>query len=558
MLINILDLNLRKFNSVILRLILIVFLVIIVKNQDNYFELTIYNTGIFIYLVLLVFQLFIKRRHSGIIRFILDISIITFCLFEKDLNSVLNFFPYLAIIFNIVNYSSEKSRLKFILPFINASIFIVDNFNFIILHQLIPLSLYVFLFFYWIRFQIDRFNKVINDETTHLFLNNLNEENDFKLLDNLKNLINNDISFEHIFEIEDIFLFTYLDDKLFIIKGTKFVSEPPYIMKKIISEIDTSTKNVVEVDYIPKINRKPLKNTIWFKHNINNQKYWYLISSRSKITFITKIAINALWRGFNQITSLYHYKHQVDVLRRQESKLLKDKITYVLNAKNALHYVRNKLTPTVAVLGLLERYFNDKNLDENQIQFIENRISSKGHVEKIKTTIQRANTLMKGVEILFQKEDKNCTIPDLVYLIRKEWYHHHENQAPIEIKADLKKEQTFLVNVELMEYVFTDIIENSFKYGDGDENIIISIDESTGETLEVIIKNKIKDFQKNKKRLEEIADLYNQIDNDEIYNRKTHGLSFIRRILKVKSIPNEIIIDDKNELFIFKFIIQIL
>jgi hypothetical protein len=72
---------------------------------------------------------------------------------------------------------------------------------------------------------------------------------------------------------------------------------------------------------------------------------------------------------------------------------------------------------------------------------------------------------------------------------------------------------------------------------------------SSYDKIIILFSNEIVDFERMRIELEEITSLYNLTDNDEIYSRKTHGLSFIRRLLRRKNIENRIFIDKELKTF---------
>ena len=106
----------------------------------------------------------------------------------------------------------------------------------------------------------------------------------------------------------------------------------------------------------------------------------------------------------------------------------------------------------------------------------------------------------------------------------------------------------------LFDFVFTDIVENINKYSyNKTKKVIFSLD---NDSIAIRFFNSILDYEKNKTSLKEIETLYNQENNDEIYNRTTHGLSFIRRLLRRKKIENKISIDKLEKTFNFEIILK--
>jgi hypothetical protein len=133
--------------------------------------------------------------------------------------------------------------------------------------------------------------------------------------------------------------------------------------------------------------------------------------------------------------------------------------------------------------------------------------------------------------------------------------YHFENVDDININIDNLSNIDLNFNTELFEFIFTDIVENISKYSFQEKSV--NFHQESEDEFSISFTNDIKDYNRKKDNLKEIVELYNMADNDEIYSRKTHGLSFIRRLMKRKKIDNKIHIDKENEKFIFNIYFKI-
>lgn len=545
-----LDSSLRKINSVVIRLFLIVLMVFIYTYNSNIFIEKVYTISIILYPILLITHLYLpKSSYKGLFRLTLDLSLITIFLYGKDLNSLLNFFPFLILIFNTINHSNANNRLKVFIVLVHSSIILIDEFNIVFTHHLVPMILYVFIFTYSLRQLFQNLNADIIKLTGDLFAENTKNSSTHQILRKVKKeLIKAPVN--AVLKLEEIFLFRVINDRIVIIKGTEFVKETPSITKSLMDEIIRSRKSLIKGADI-KINTRNINNSYFLKMNVYEHRYVFLLSLRGTSNFFQERIIQGLTPVFNQICRIFYLTNSLNKIKIEESKIIKEKVTYVLDAKNALHYVKNKLTPVTNTISLIDRYFKKpEELDSTKKEYIENKLkNNKGNVY-IKDVIEKAEVLIQGIDNLLYKDDEQKSVKYVIGLVRQIWMYHFENVDDINIDIDNLVSLELNFNTELFEFIFTDIIENISKYSLEDKCVNFNQD-SEGE-ITVSFINVIKDYNRKKDNLKEIVELYNMADNDEIYSRKTHGLSFIRRLMKRKKINNKISIDKENEKFIFK------
>lgn len=545
-----LDSSLRKINSVVIRIFLITLMIFIYKYNSNIFNKQTYLFTIILHPIFMIAHLYLpKNKYKGLFRLIIDLTLITVFLYGKDLNSILNFFPFLILIFNTINHSNSNNRLKIFVILIHFSIFLIDRFNLVLTHHLIPLVLYVFIFTYNLRQLFQELNADIIKLTGDLFAKNTKNSSTHQILRKVKKeLIKAPVN--AILKLDEIFLFRVINDKIVIIKGTDFIKESPSIPDKLFNEIINPKKNLIKGKKV-QINSQILNNAFFMKLRVYEHKYLFLLALKGTPNFFQERIIQGLTPVFNQICRIFYLTNSLNKIKIEESKIIKEKVTYVLDAKNALHYVKNKLTPVTNTISLIDRYFKKPDeLDDNKKIYIEKKLKENKSNLYIKDVIEKAEVLIQGVDNLLYKEDEQKSVKYVIGLLRQIWMYHFENVDDINIDIENLSTIELNFNTELFEFIFTDIVENISKYSLQKKSV--SFHQENENEFSISFINDIKDYNRKKDNLKEIVELYNMKDNDEIYSRKTHGLSFIRRLMKRKKIDNLIFIDKEKELFIFK------
>lgn len=557
--INEIDYDIRKLNSVILRVVIIGVLFCVYYYNTNYFSGTTYLISSIIYVILLILNIFNNsEKHRGTCRLFMDVTVITVFLYHKDLSQVLNFLPFLLLLSNSNSHSNKNSKFLIFIFLLHLNIFVIDDFVIVKTHHLIPIIYYVFSFITFLRQAFNRVNENIILTIGNLFIDNVNENNSHRILSKVKNLINGG-TLNKIFKVKELFLFVNYNNKLILIKGSKFVKNNnltfSFDAKQLIDEFIKKNLQVKKEDFV-EIDNIKYENIYWMKNSIKETDYYFLICLEGESVFLKESIVKKLKPIFEYIARLYFIRNSLTKLNNDASKILKEKITYVLDAQNALHYVKNKLSPITTTVDLMDRYFKkQKDLTDSQKFYIETRLRENNNNYQLRLIIERAELLIKGVDNIVSQEEKTVSIKQMIDDLRNIWIYHFENLDGLLVDLeDLKVKINY--NQMLFDFVYTDIVENINKYCDQQtKRVNFSV---AGDTIIILFSNSIFEYEKNKKNLQEIETLYNQDNNDEIYNRKTHGLSFVRRLLRRKKIKNKIYIDKLSKTFNFEITLNII
>jgi hypothetical protein len=380
----------------------------------------------------------------------------------------------------------------------------------------------------------------------NLFIENVNENNSHRILKNIIQQINSS-KIGVLNKISEIFLFINNNEKFVLIKGSKFIINNDL---KSLNKIEDIIKNNEEKNNIFKdsveIDDINYKISYWLHHKIQEKDYYFLIALKKESIF-NEFLITSLRPIFEYIGRIYYMSNSLMIISTENQKIIKQKIAYVFDAQNALHYVKNKLTPITSTINLMDRYFKQKDLSEEKRKYIVKRLLTNNNNYEIKQIIKKAEILIKGVDNILEEKDKCISLKALIDDIRKNWFFHFNNIDAVIISVENLKNIKIEINQMMFDFVFTDIIENIHKYGkEGGKRVEISLND---DIIIILFSNKISDYDRDRQELEEIVSLYNLTNNDEIYSRKTHGLSFIRRLLRRKNIENKIFINKELKTF---------
>lgn len=543
------DYDIRKVNSLFLRIVLILVLVFIQFYNTNYFDKNVYTLTGFLYALLLILNIiFVGPKFKGLIRLILDLFIICVFLYHKDLNHILNFLPFVLLLYNVQSHSNKNGKFYVFIILLHLTVFFVDDFNFNLTHHIIPVIFYLFIFIISLRKVFSGINEEIVLLVGDLFIESVNENNSHKILRNVINKIN-DSKVKILNQIDEIFLFVNYNGKFVLIKGSKFVINNEIISSQgfeeiIVNENDSKRKKIIKDNVI--VDGVKYENCFWLNHKVLDKQYYFLVSLKRESVFSESLVLS--FRPiFEYIARIYFISNSLIELNNSNLKIIKQKIAYVFDAQNALHFVKNKLSPITSTIGLMDRYFKQKDLSFEQKEYIKKRLLENNNNAEIKTIIKKAEVLIKGVDNILDEKDNVVSLKSFIDELRKNWFFHFNSIDGVKIEIENITSIKVLINQMMFDFVFTDIIENINKYGDSKQkNVVMTMDE---EFIRILFSNKILDYEKCKQDLDEIVTLYNLRDNDEIYSRKTHGLNFVRRLLRRKNIENKIFVDKMNLTF---------
>lgn len=540
------DFDLRRLNSLVWRILLIIILLTGIYRNFNTISFSIYYYYLasIVYLILFITQLYINEKIRGFFRLLLDLTLIIFFTYNRNLNDVIIFLPYLILVINSVNFSGSKNRHILFFLLVNIALLISANFKiYWALHFALVITSILMLIFS-LRKIIHEFNNLINNEIGNLFFKNFDKGEEHKILITIKDRINN--SKPNLMKIKEIFIFTKRGENLILIKGTKFINSNPVFNDNVLDILNKNQGNFEKIKEEIFIDNNSYKSSYWIRLKITDIDYFFMIDS----SYSDSIFLNALKPIFNQIARVYQISYVLKNLRKIEADVIKDKISYVFDSINALHFVKNKLSPVTLKLSLIDRYINKKN-DYSAEKIEEMRLElAQTDPQIMRTIFNRAEILIRGVDNIILKEDGSFKLGKIIDLVKDEWIYQFNDWNGLKINIDKPQSYVIQTNLETLGYIFGDLIANIEKYSLERRELNIYFSELKDMVVFEFL-NDIKDFDRVKTSLVNTAKIYNEEHNDEIYNRTTKGLSLVRRLSRYKQIKTEVQIDTENQLYKF-------
>lgn len=344
-------------------------------------------------------------------------------------------------------------------------------------------------------------------------------------------------------EIENITCFIYRKNNFVLFNSSRFI----YTYE--IDEIKTLKNHDEQKIYFGKIqfsynkNEKKLAYVISPEKNTDN-RFVYLIELKKPI--ILPLVDEILFRYLNSVFSYLNKLYSLHFDRRSSESEFhlenRNKLEYILRAINAMHFVRNRLSP-------IKTFINVSKLTENEVDKAKKTKYNKDRLKLIGKADNELREIVKRADYLLEKSRNpfiidstdRLSVRSLHGLIREIWIKYFDT-----VSINIFNEGQDSILYKEIEYsydhlasVITDLINNISKYNKGQKGVFIS------QVDEMVIVNFYNNFDtKETHALSLLAKSYNTENNWEINKRKTFGLFFIKNTLNQMKIESRLEIED--------------
>lgn len=525
----------RKINSILFRMVMVVYSFLILFLQTNLFPILVYIVATLLYLFL-----FVKFDKKDKLRLLNDFLFINFVLFGKDPNQILVFTLIILPIINSINFSgTKKSIALYIYTTATYITLICYNKNKadaeFILDNLLPLASIVFL---WIingytelRLKIRIFREELSATVDSFYLKKEEIKRPHKIYEQLIKVIHKNTDK---IKIDDIICFTINSNKtenLVIANGSSFIWSFSIIDENIIEEI-RAKKSVHNVKLTLDEQEKHKNLLIYSK--VENQEYIYAIITESTLpSYYLLIGFfnRTLEPAFKKISNILLSEKRLQDFRNEEINRLSERSQYVNRANKTMHYIRNRLGPFSNLIKMLEKFDNvteeiKSTLKELIIKEIE---TAKNELNNI---TERANNMLEKSNNPFVYTKLDDISVERVFTILKENVYSFFPSVEIVVSVDPKEEKKFVnLNEEGFEMFLSDWLNNMQKYKREFVECQFIVSETT---LEIIFRN---DHKLSKQELDKLINDLMSDDRNEIMRRTTHGLYTIKLTLEDMNIP---------------------
>ncbi len=541
---EIMDYIQRKINSILFRLVLVIYSYVIIFTQNNSFDIFVYLGVTLLYLFL-----FIKFDKKDKLRLLNDFLFINFILFGKDPSQVIVFTLIILPIINSINFSGTKKSIALYLyttiTYFNLICIYNNNVDAkFILANMLPLASIVFLWlingYTELRLKIRAFREELNATVDNFYLKKEEIKRPHKIYKQLIEVIHNN---NKKIKIEDIICFTTHTekvDKLVITNGSSFIWSFSFKNENIIEEI-RNRKNLINVKLA--LDGKEKHNNLLIYSNVEDQEYIYAIIAEEPLPFyylVIGFFNRTLEPAFKKISNILLSEKRLQDLRNEEINRLSERSQYVSRANKTMHYIRNRLGPFANLIKMLENF--DKISDDKKDNFKE-LIFKEAETSRyeLNNITDRANNMLEKSNnpFVYTKLD-DVSIERVFTILKRNFYTFFPN---IEITFSINQsvEKKFVkLNEEGFELFLSDWLNNMLKYKKEFVECQFIVSEKT---LEIIFSN---DHKLSKQDLDKLIHDLMSDDRNEIMRRTTHGLYTIKLTLEDMNLSYEALSADND------------
>jgi len=534
------DFFLRKKWSYFFRLILLLYSFYLISIcSDNYFNIQFYISASIIYLLL--FFLLKKNGYSAL-RTLNDFIFIFFILFEKNLESSVNYFCLLIPLINSQNNSGKKNNywgyflaLLILLLIINFDKF--SNYNNSFKFYLIVPLLVIFSIDYFLRFRdkIKKLNEKLFEIIDGLYGLGFDKINTIKVYKDLITQLN---QFGVLKKLNILYIVCFIfkrNQKLLLVNGSEMIIDYGFENEQeLINELNKENE---AQNYKFRIYKKTFDNTQYFKLKTKKRSYSFLViykrnyPSKSPFAVIRNFIINdfILTPAFKHLTRLFDIQIQIDENRYKSLVNVSNKLDYVLKANEVMHFVKGSLSPIKDALSLSEQIDITTKYEDKKFVIENFRLQRKAAKLEIQNIIDRSNFILAKSKNPFEADVFQCIKSFELYThIRAKWENRFFDKEVIvtgdNVVSILNTEIN--INYEILDLILINIFSNITKYSVGGEELEFNINFNG---IKIIFYN-LREFKGKNQRaeLEKIIEYYNKKNRLEISKRKTHGFVHLR------------------------------
>ncbi|KAF2515886.1 hypothetical protein EYY60_01840 [Flavobacterium zhairuonense] len=546
-----LDLLQRRVNSILFRLSLLCYALIIILTNKNIFEKWVYYVVLPLYILV-----YIKFIRLSFVRLLNDFAFILIVLWGKSPYDIYNYtFLFLPII-NAINFSGKKKSL--LLYFLTVfEFFLLHSFstsdseikNLKAIKVLFPVFFLGIINWYThLRMKIKVFREELIEVVDTFYLNKEHIKKPHKIYKKFIDVIHSNINHVLIKEMYCFCINKASAEKIIIVNGTSFVwnykfKEDDFINR--LRKYRTLTDETVIIDE-NNINKNLIIYTI-----VDNNEYFYLFSLNKKIPFYYSLIgfFRTIEPSLSKMSKILLSEKKLQEIKDEEIEKLSQKTQYVNRANNMMHYIRNRLSPFSNLSMMLD---NQSKIPAEKIEAFQKLLIEQNERSKIelRNITKRADDMLeKSKNPFFYKTLSDVSIEKTFTILRRNFLSYFPDEE-IEVGVKLSSQKrTVKLNEEGFEIFITDWLNNIKKY----KNKIIRcifIEENNNLCISF--------FNDHNQTKEQIANLLQDLksdDRNEIIKRTTYGLFIIKSTLDDMDIKYSI--SHQNGIIEFKIELKI-
>jgi hypothetical protein len=350
----------------------------------------------------------------------------------------------------------------------------------------------------------------------------------YQIYRNLINTINKYFDFKGDDEIQLIMTYTLKGSTLWLIDASDFLWNRMLILSE--RDVDTLKEKGI-------LQRQYERDNIMLMYYIKFSEIEYVFTCvlpRSSRTIANRGTFDKIMRlTFSRISTLLVNEYRISQRREEKFNEIKDNILYVNQAVNAMHFIRNKLTPLknlVAYHKVSDQIPSDTK-DEMENRFKKEVLQAEKDLDEI---IHFANYLLEESKNPYVSNSVEEISINKMYVILSEIVERFfEKEVVVDnaIKDDALRNFTFGVNLIEYKIMLVDWVNNMKKYSKGNELVSMRVDDKS---LVIHFENEYQVSDEHTISL--LTKNINSVGKDAVIQgtdkRNCHGIHIIKSIAK--------------------------
>ena len=550
----------RSRNSIYFRLLCVLYALIVSFLTINPF----FQSWCYALFVSLYFIAYVKlRKKDARLRLINDYLLIVLITYGQPVDSLAIIVFLLLPLFNAVNFSGHKknSYVLFTCFILAYCILLIPHQKLSFIHILTSLIAFIALFFidYYssIRWKLNILSQKISDriddsfsamENPHLIYSKvISDINEFLGYNTVENIFCFMLDKNNKFQIinSSVFIFDFLLDT----NEVKEELSENEIMFNIQFKYD-EISSIYNVAYPINLVGKGANSTYLFIITLNMELSWHY-----KLTGFFFL----IEPFFQRLAKIILIDKQLKDANRETLKKIRDKATFVDQAVNTMHFIRNRLTPYKTLIELLDAKNKSTKVMEIEIDKMITKQTKRAKIE-LNEIIKKANYLLEKNNNPFLCMDSSYFSFIHFYLqVKRIWVESFDEYSFVTtlINIDSIENYNIYSNFEFLDILISDWITNMYKYKNEYINCAIQVENQEENTvMNLIFKN---DYFCSEQNVKELIDDLNNNDRQQILRRTTRGIYSMKEIMQKLDIThNAYRISEKgNNILVFELNINL-
>ncbi|MFN8229483.1 MAG: hypothetical protein U0V03_01040 [Bacteroidia bacterium] len=478
-----------------------------------------------------------------------DYLFIGVILYGKNLDSFSCYFLLLIPFFNAPNHSGEKNAYYTYL-FALITVFIIDEYSLRLNHLFPFLIILIIDAFSRIRTAIQRINETLFEIIDSFYAKNIGRKETSKIYESLIGRMSS-IHLTKSLRTESISSFVIRKESLLLVNSSMNIFD--YDIKDIENLLPKLNSGKIVENHAVYINNTKYERNLLTKVTGNTREYVFFVTFKKvhiseiqslKVFFIGRLI---LIPALKHIARLFEVQYSLIKSKAKNLDILRENQEYVLKANEAMHFVKNSLSPIKSTLTTLDLIDNEQ--DESNKKYLlesleKQRIAATNEIANI---IKRANLILDKAKNPFESTNiEEVEFYSLFNTIRRRWSEaFNTKNITINNNVDYNENKLaslfFFIDINTLHLLISNVFSNIDKYSNNDNSIIFDINK---DDFTISFINGI-DFSKVQlNELKNIALSYNENKRNEIAKRQSHGFVHLRLYTEALEAESRILIKD--------------